>query len=250
MVALVKQMTEQTKRELTRMYKGEAAKTFFAEDANVGSDAKKVTDMLTKKFQQLFDSKSQGLARQMVEQTDKASSAALHGSLKELSGGLTLQTTVVTGAMKEVMTAAIAENVGLIKSIAAEYLQGVQGAVMRSITTGNGLQDLVPYLDKHEGITIRRARNIALDQTKKTYAALNKQRSVKLGFDDYEWLHTGGSVHPREDHVAMSGQIFSYTDPDRMAYNDKGEPIIPGQEINCGCRARPVVRFNEGDDEE
>ena len=46
------------------------------------------------------------------------------------------------------------ENVGLIKSIPAQYLNGVQGAVMRSITTGNGMQDLVPYLQKHKGITL------------------------------------------------------------------------------------------------
>jgi hypothetical protein len=35
----------------------------------------------------------------------------------------------------------VTENVGLIKSIPTQYLGGVQGAVMRSITTGNGMQD-------------------------------------------------------------------------------------------------------------
>lgn len=249
LTSIVKQMTEQTNRELLRFFKGEAAKTYFAMDASVSSEAKKVTNQLTKKFEQLFNSKAEGLAKAMVAQTEKASTSSLHGSLKELSGGLSLKTDVVTGPMKDIMTAAVAENVSLIKSIASEYLNGVQGAVMRSITNGNGLQDLVPYLEKHQGITIRRARMIAMDQTRKTYSALNEERSKKVGLDEYEWIHTGGSVHPREDHVAMSGQIFSYTDPARMARNKDGLPITPGSEINCRCRARPVIKFDEGANE-
>lgn len=250
LIALVKQMTQQTEREIVKLFKSETAEQFFATDANITAQAKMTTNRLTKKFEQLFKMKSQGLAETMVKQTEKASSANLHSSLKELSGGLSLGTRVFTGEMNTVMTAAIAENVGLIKSIAQEYLKNVQGAVMRSITIGNGLQDLVPFFEKQEGITIRRARNIALDQTRKTYNTISAEKMKKIGVTEYEWIHSGGGQHPREDHIAMNGKIFSLTDPDKMAIIDKdGTRGKPSDAINCRCVMRPIISFDTGEEE-
>lgn len=246
---LVRQMTEQTKRELIAFFKTETAEKFFATDASVGSGANKVTNQLTKKFQQLFNSRSKGLAEHMVSQADKASTAALHGSLKQLSGGLSLKTSVVTGDMKSVMTASIAENVGLIKSIPSQYLQKVQGSVMRSITTGNGLADLVPALDKFADEAFNRAKNIALDQTRKAYNSLNAGRMKKLGVTQYEWLHSGGGQHAREYHLyVLNGNIYSLDEPP-IIDPKTGVRGKPGDLPNCKCRMRPVVSFDESPEE-
>lgn len=80
---------------------------------------------------------------------------------------MTISASKVTDPLKNTLTASLAENVDLIKSIPQQYLSGVQQAVMRSITTGNGLQDLQPYLEKQGGVTERRATLIANDQTRK-----------------------------------------------------------------------------------
>ncbi|KAF9396648.1 hypothetical protein CPC16_010967, partial [Podila verticillata] len=63
---------------------------------------------------------------------------------------------------------------------------------MRSITSGNGLEDLIPFLQAQEGITRRRARNIALDQTRKAYNGFNRARCVGAGVTHGEWIHSGG----------------------------------------------------------
>jgi SPP1 gp7 family putative phage head morphogenesis protein len=120
----------------------------------------------------------------------------------------------------------------------------VQGAVMRSITTGNGMQDLVPYLQKHKGITLRRARMIAQDQTKKSFSYLSKARMEASGVLQYEWLHTSGSRHPRKLHIAMNGHIYRYDDPP-VIDEKTGERGIPGQAINCACRMRPILNFGD-----
>lgn len=250
LVALVKQMTQQSEREALKLFKSETAEEFFATDANITAQAKKTTNMLAKKFEQLFSMKAKGLAETMVNQSDKASSAALHSSLKELSGGLSLGTRVFTGEMKTIMNAAIAENVVLIKSIAQEYQKNIQGAVMRSITIGQGLEDLVQFFQKQEGITIRRARNIALDQTRKAYNSLNAGKMQKLGVTEYEWIHSGGGQHPRKIHMELDGQIFSLTDYDKMAIIDEdGTRGKPGDLINCACTIRPIIRFDTGENE-
>lgn len=246
---LVRQMTEQCKRDIERLYKTQASKEWFAaQDASVASEARKLTNQLTAKFQQLFDRKAKGLAESMVKDTDKASASALHGSLKELSGGLSIKTSMITGEMKDLMTLAVAENVGLIKSISSQYLQKIQGAVMRSITTGNGLADLIPFIDKYADETHNRARNIALDQTRKAYNALNEGRMRKIGTTKYEWIHSGGSQNPRDYHIEMDGNIYDLDNP----------PIIdpktgirgkPGDLVNCRCRMRPIVSFLDEDEE-
>ena len=175
-----------------------------------------------------------------VSRHDTTRSVALNSDLSALS----IRATEYLQRWKEVMTASIAENVGLIKSISEKYLTDVQGAVMRSITNGNGLQDLIPALERHEGITRRRARNIALDQTRKAYNSLNKGRMEALGIKKFEWLHTGGSQNPREDHIELSGQIFSFDNPPVI---DKrtGERGFPAQLPNCRCRMLPVITFGD-----
>lgn len=254
---LVKEMTDITTREVKRLFNGETAEEFFdqqevaAMDASIASKAKKLMNSLAKRFDQLFGRKAPVLAERMVNGEEAASTSALHSSLKQLSGGLTLKTSVVPKGMEDVTSSLVTENVNLIKSIPEAYLKDVTGAVMRSITFGNGLQDLVPSLMKYAGITYRRAKNIAEDQTRKAYNSINKQKMQAIGFTQFEWLHSGGGQKPRDSHIAMSGNIYSFDDlPVINQENvDKGyeapERGIPGQAINCRCRMIPVVNFDE-----
>ena len=250
--ALIRQMTNQTKRELEKLFKDDPAyseygqqKTLHSMDEDISSQSRIRINKIKNSFQQLFNSRAKGLAEQMVEQVDKASATAVHGSLKELSGGLSLKTKFATGPMKTAIKAHVTENVSLIKSIPEQYFQRVEGAVMRSITSGNGLQDLVPAIKKYNGMTINRARLIAEDQTRKIYSNLNFERYDKLGITEFEWVHSGGSLHPRPIHEALDGMIFRM---DNLPItNEEGERNIPGVEINCKCISRPVVRF-KGED--
>lgn len=201
---------------------------------------------LTARFNDLFAKKAKPMAESMVTDADKAGAKALHASLMKLSGGMSLQTTLSNPNIANIAKAAVAENVSLIKSVATEYLQKVEGAVMRSITTGNGLQDLVPALEQYEGQTHRRAKNIALDQTRKAYNSINKGRMQGIGIKKFMWHHSGGGAHPREDHVEMDGEIYSFDDLPVIDQRT-GERGIPGQAPNCKCVMSPVFDF--GDDE-
>jgi SPP1 gp7 family putative phage head morphogenesis protein len=200
---------------------------------------------LQSKFSKMFADLARPLAESMVFQSAKASSVAVSSSLKELSGGLTIKAdTLKSGPVSDILKASVAENVGLIKSIPANYLDNVRGAVMRSITSGNGLQDLVPFLERQEGVTKRRAENIALDQTRKAYQSINDERMKAAGVQEYEWVHSGGGQKPRPHHVEMSGNIYRYDDPPVIDPNT-GERGTPGQVPNCRCTSRPVLRFGD-----
>jgi len=248
--SLIRTMRKTVEKEIGALFDTAHAKKFFAMDANISPQANLLMNSLMKRFQQLFDTKAQGLASRMVDENDRASSGALHGSLKELSGGLSLKTTSITPAMKQIMKASIAENVGLIKSIPSQYLTQVQGAVMRSITTGNGMQDLFPALNKYGEITERRARLIARDQTRKVYNNLNAGRMKAVGVQKYEWCHSNGDREPRPLHLnVLNGQIFSLDNPP-VIDEKTGQRGKPGDLINCTCFMRPIVDFSglSGDD--
>jgi uncharacterized protein with gpF-like domain len=171
---LVQEMTAETKKEIARLFKSKTAREYVsAQDASIGSQARILMNGLLDKFNQLFSFKSRTLAERMVNGAANASKATLHTSLKQLSGGLSLNTGVIPKGMEEIAKALIAENVSLIKSIPQEYFKNVTGAVMRSIMVGNGLADLLPHIKKYDGQTERRAKNLSLDQTRKAYNSIN-----------------------------------------------------------------------------
>lgn len=244
LAALTAQMTAQVEREVRRLFDTDAAAKHFGTDATIASQSRILLNSLAAKFNDLFARKARALAEQMVDGAGKASGSALHSSLEKLSGGLSLKTKITNPNLTNVYKASVTENVSLIKSIPAQYLQKVEGAVMRSITTGNGLQDLVPALEQYQGQTHRRAKNIALDQTRKAYNAINKGRMQAIGVKKFQWHHSGGGAHPREDHVEMDGNIYSF---DKLPVIDQntGERGIPGQAPNCKCTMSPVFDFSE-----
>ncbi len=258
---LVLQMTGETYRSVNRLFHGTISQEFFkqqqeasavdsfAMDASLGSKARILMNALTNKFSMLFASKATSLAEMMFDGASAASKSALHASLKKLSGGLSLNTGVVPKGMDDVARATIAENVSLIKSIPDEYLKNVTGAVMRSITVGQGIADLLPEIKKYDGQTHRRAKNLALDQTRKAYNTINKQRMQATGVKKFEWVHSGGGQIPRKSHLEiLNGKIFSFEHLEAeqsalgVPQNDRG---LPGMPINCRCTILPIIDFND-----
>lgn len=241
---MVADMVSECERELTALMKSEAAAGHFAQDASIGSQARVLTNKLRAKFQAIFDRRARELAEQMVNGADAASTAALHSSLKAMSGGLSLKTSQIPASMKEALKAAVVENVSLIKTIASDYLGNVQRSVMRSITSG-GLESLIPELQKQGDYAHRKAELVALDQTRKVFNTSNASRMKAMGVKKFEWIHSGGGSHPRQQHEDWDGQIFSF---DNLPVDDAFGPVIPGQAINCRCTMVPVLEF-EGDDD-
>lgn len=254
---LVALMIKETKSEILKLFNSQSSKDYFKNqkenekitfDENISSQAKILMNKLMKKFDQLFSDKSKTISNKMVNDIQKISKTNLHSSLEKLSGGLSLETGVINDSVKNVSNAIISENISLIKSIPQEYLKNVIGSVMRSITTGNGLPDLIKDIQKYSGQTKRKSKNIALDQTRKAYNSINKQRMMNVGVKEFEWVHSSGSIEPRKSHIKISGHIFSFENLEKeqaqlgVPEKDRG---IPGMPINCRCIMVPVIDFSK-----
>lgn len=253
---LVNRMTNETTQKIIKLFRSGPANKFYdaqesaaAMDASISSQARILLNSLAEKYNKLFSKSAKPLSEKMVKNQVDLSSLGLYVSLKDISGGLSLKTNLVTPELKEVSQALISENVSLIKSISEQYLKDVTGQVMRSISTGKGLADLIPALEKYTEITDRRAREIAYDQTRKAYTAINKQKMLGLGLKEFRWLHSQGSKTPRHSHLfTMNGKIFPLDAQALEAKQiemgipekDRGLPSYP---INCHCTMQAVLTF-------
>lgn len=220
------------------------------QDASLADIAAGVIDKLTSKWTPVFEKMSLAISESMVDDALKLSDKNLKTSLKEVSKSLTL---TMTPELRGKMDAAAQEAAALIKRVPAEYMPNVQQDIMRSITTGNGLQDLIPKL-RERNIKVKNwAENVARDQTRKAYATINRERMSAAGLNKFEWIHSGGANEPRKYHLqkypaGLNGGIFSFDDPP-IIDEKTGERGFPGQLPYCGCTFRPVIEFEEKKDD-
>lgn len=245
LAGLVSQMTAEVQNAIAKLFH-RIPVTHYTSDESIGSQARILMNELTKKFESLFALESLTLADFMMKRTLKASENNLKSSLRELSGGLSIKTNIVPADLHDVVKASIAENVSLIKSIPSQYFTNVTGDVMRSITSGAGMFDLLPQIKKYGRHTHRRAELLALDQTRKAYTSVNVARLNALGTTRFEWVHTSGGQTPRESHVKISGQVFTFANLEAeqaalgVPKQDRG---LPGYPIGCRCSMAPISIF-------
>lgn len=252
-LTMVRRLGDEIKREVKRVFEESAHHGAMDDDkggrstsGNVSSQARIAISGLVEKYEPLFNRLAKKSTKRMIARTVKNSSVTLGMSLKDLSSRVSLNTDILNDRLQEIVTASTAEAVSLIKLIPQKYLGEVQGQVMRSITTGGGLQTLLPYLTEKYGQNIRHARNVAMDQTRKAYNNINAGRMQAIGVKEFEWIHTGGSQHPRQDHIDLNGKTFSLDDlPVIGVMYGREVHGKPGDLPFCRCVMRPIVSFGE-----
>lgn len=142
-------------------------------------------------------------------------------------------------AMRDAYGAVVDENIGLIKSIASQHMEGVRVALMQSVQNGRDIGYLAAQLEKRHGVTKRRAALIARDQNNKATSVMQRTRALENGMTEAIWMHSAGGKTPRPRHVAFNGQRFDL----RHGHDfDDGEGNTwPGVPINCRCVWRGVI---------
>jgi SPP1 gp7 family putative phage head morphogenesis protein len=220
---------------------GQSVTTYTGGSGTVAAQARIALNALLAKYEPMFSAIGRKATARMIARTIRNSHVTAGMSLREIARDFTLKPTV-SARMREIITASTQEAAGLITRIGPEYLGQIQGAVMRSIVGGGGLDELVPLLGKLYGQRIRWARMVAMDQTRKVYNSLTARRLQDAGVKQFKWLHIGGSTHPRKQHIEWSGQIFDYDD---LPVDDTFGPVLPGQAINCRCSQIPVIKLNQ-----
>lgn len=232
--ALVAEMQASLLYWLKMSYRREAPE--IAQDKTPAEELNAAVKKLGRKWQRKFDDIAPVMAEHFATAVMERNSAALRASMRK--AGMTVKFTLSEPA-NDALQAVIAENIGLIKSIASEHLTEVQGLLMRSVSRGRSLSEMTQEMEKRYGITRRRAALIARDQNNKATAIIQQVRQKELGIKEAVWVHSTAGKVPRPAHVAMNGK--RYLVADGMFDPDEGKKILPGELINCRCYSRPVI---------
>jgi uncharacterized protein with gpF-like domain len=194
---------------------------------------------LAKRWQSRFDEAAPKLAQHFAMRAEERSTKRLAAILAD--AGMTVNFRV-TPRVRTAMGAAVTENVGLIRSIAAEHLTDVEGIVMRSAALGRDLETMATELRARFDVPKRRAALISRDQSNKMSAVITRVRQTEAGIVSAVWCHSHAGKTPRESHLAFSrgslgGPIY---DVQKGVILD-GDVVWPGTAINCRCYSRPVL---------
>lgn len=124
------------------------------------------------------------------------------------------------------------QNAQLIRSLPDQELERVAGIVERGLQDGKRYSDVAKDIQKSFGISNRRAKLIARDQTKKLNSSLTKLRQQEIGVTEYIW-QTSGDERVRPTHAANDGKKFKWDKPPATGH--------PGEAVNCRCTAIAVL---------
>lgn len=208
----------------------------MAQDAVAANDLRDVLQSLSQQWSKKFDALSNWLAEYFAKDAEERSSASLASALRRY--GMSVRF-MMTPAMRDILSATVHENVSLIRSIPQQYLQQVEGIVMRSVQTGRDLGQLSTDLQTRLGVAKKRAALIARDQNNKATSAFTRARQVELGINEAIWMHSHAGKKPRPTHVKMDGKKYDVTKG--MYDRDEGRYVFPGELINCRCTSRSVI---------
>lgn len=232
LAALIDEMARSLARALTAAYR--ANPPLAQDDVLPASQLTQEMEKLGDRWLKRFDDAAPILAKWFATAAKDRADAALASTLR--TAGFTVKFQM-SPAVADVFQATLAEQVNLIKSIPAEHLARVTGMVNRSVQTGRDVGGLAKELQTGLGVTKRRAQFIARSQNSIATATITRARQTELGITTAKWLHSGGGRHPRPEHVAASGKLYSV---DRGMFLE-GVWTWPGVQPNCRCVAISVI---------
>lgn len=195
---------------------------------------------LSRRWERNFDRASKELADWFAKAAIDRSDRQLREILRR--GGFSVRF-VLTREANDVLQATIGQNVALIKSIGAEHLAAVEGAVMRSVQAGRDLGTLAQELEARYGSTKRRAALIANHQNNLATASITKTRRLSLGIKQAVWVHSHAGAKPRPSHVKAGSEKIVFDVETGWFDPEEGRYIQPGELVHCRCVSRPILPF-------
>lgn len=169
--------------------------------------------------------------------------SALKKSERDLKKSAGIDVFSGSTVMQDYLKASAQQNVQLIQSIPARYLEEVETLLIANMRSGMRPGYIVSALVDQYGITQRRAKFIARDQTGKIQGEINERQQRSAGFDYFRWLDSDDR-RVRDRHRKIAEKVTAYGPGvyrwDNLPLSQDGVPIRPGQDYNCRCTAVPV----------
>lgn len=146
-----------------------------------------------------------------------------------------------TQAIKNQLQAIYEKNYGLIKTIPSEIIERYRSAFLNNIGSFDR-EAIYKQAKTFQGISNRRAKTIARDQTQKAVSGYTQARAQQLGFEYYQWVTAGDErvSTGKGGHRTLNARIYKYSEPTAIvdSYGNKGHPST---RVNCRCTQVSII---------
>ena len=129
----------------------------------------------------------------------------------------------------------------VIREYTIDLVQQLRGKIRENLIAGARTDRLAKIIQAQHGIAQRKARFIAENEVSKLISDFREERYGDIGAGQYVWV-TQHDERVRDDHWALEGRTFSWDNPP-VTNRATGARNHPGQDYNCRCTARPVIRI-------
>lgn len=204
-----------------------------------------IADADGSQMQWLIDQQNNTINNRLLYQTDRLNKwvtrAGSWHTAKTINAaksatGVDINPYIRLGDVREQLQLSIRANVGLISDVNAQTKLRVEQALFNALAQRQSKAVLVKQLQLAMGISRRRARIIATDQSHKLNAILTQYRNAQLGIDGYVWK-TMLDDRVRHAHEMREGKQFRWDAPPVDGH--------PGYAVNCRCHAQSVLIMDE-----
>jgi len=144
-------------------------------------------------------------------------------------------------AQKKKIAKEYSENLTLyVKDFADEEIKKLRQQVSENVFTGYRAEYLTKKIKESYGVSDRKAKFLARQETNLLTAKYKQTRYETAGIRKYEWSTTphGGKYGIRDSHKELNGTIHSFDDPPLIAGTNRR--CNPGEDFNCYCKAIPI----------
>lgn len=133
-----------------------------------------------------------------------------------------------------------------VSDFAKKEITELRQNIMRTAFAGDRYGGLVKTIEQSYGVTERKAKFLARQETSLLMTKFKQTRYQSAGVEYYKWGCVAGSKnHPvRPWHRALEGKVFRWDDP--PITTQPGTAVKhnnPGQDYNCRCFAKPLVGY-------
>ena len=185
-------------------------------------------------------------ASKMVRSIDKISLEKLRTSINQRFS-IDMPDMFAREGIEKFVTASIAKNATLIKSIPSEFIKDIETKIYNGVSSGSAYKTIEESIIGIDGITSsfgkleNRVKLIARNEVSTITGQINKQRLQSIGVSKFIW-QSSNDERTRDSHADLDGQAFSYDD---LPTNENGQEIYPSSEINCRCTSIPVFEIED-----
>lgn len=141
------------------------------------------------------------------------------------------------------LEAATIANANLITNLSETYINQIRTTIVENMRQGFAPAKIAKDLQKKSGMTRKRAKLIARDQTAKLNGELTKARMNEAGIKYFRWV-TSKDSRVGDDHKLAARRDIGYG-PGVYLWAKPPREGIPGSSArpNCRCTASPVFEW-------